>query len=84
MTKDVTVHHKMMVERVTVNLENTLEDPAEDRSSSPTNDGDTIFQIQIHELDYEFDRDPNNTSTKAFNIGRVEFVDVKATLEEQW
>ena len=43
-----------------------------------------IFQIQIHELDYEFDRDPNNTSTKAFNIGRVEFVDVKATLEEQW
>ena len=84
MAKDVSVENKVMIERVTVNLENTNEDPSEDRSSSPINDGDTIFKIQISELDYEFQRDPADTSTKAFNIERVEFVDVKATLEEQW
>ena len=74
----------MMLERLNINLENVNDEPTEDGSSSPTNDHDTIFQVQMFELDYQFQRDPANICSKSANIERMEFVDVKATLEEQW
>ena len=86
LSKDLSVHNKVMIDKVTVNLDNfNEEESGEDcRSSSPSNDSDTIFKIQLCDLDYLFQKDPTGTSTKSFSVEKMEFVDVKAELEEQW
>ena len=75
-----------MVDRITVNLDHFNEDQTDEdcRSSSPSNDTDTIFKIQFFHLDYLFQKDAAGTSTKSFTVEKMEFVDVKAELEEQW
>ena len=86
LSKDVSVENQVMIERVTVNLDNFNQDQSEEdcRSSSPSTDTDTIFKLQLFDLNYLFQKDPAGTSTKSFSIEKMEFVDVKAELEEQW
>ena len=86
LSKDVSVENQVMIDRVTVNLDHFNEDQSDEdcRSSSPSNDTDTIFKLQLFDLDYLFQKDPAGTSTKSFSIEKMEFVDVKAELEEQW
>ena len=86
LSKDVSVENKVMIERITVNLDNFNEEETDEdcRSSSPSNESDTIFRIQLCDLDYLFQKDPAGTSTKSFSVEKMEFVDVKAELEEQW
>ena len=86
LSTDVTVQNQVMVDRITVNLDHFNEDQTDEdcRSSSPSNDTDTIFKIQFFHLDYLFQKDAAGTSTKSFTVEKMEFVDVKAELEEQW
>ena len=86
LSKDVSVENQVMIERITVNLDNFNEDQSDEdyRSSSPSNETDTIFRLQLFDLDYLSQKDPAGTSTKSFSVEKMEFVDVKAELEEQW
>ena len=86
LAKDVSVKNQVMIDRITVNLDHFNEDQADEdcRSSSPSSDNDTIFKIQLFDLDYLFQKDPTGASTKCFSVGKLEFVDVRAELEEQW
>ena len=87
LSTDVSVQKQVMIDRITLNLDHFNEDQSDDedcRSSSPSNDADTIFQIQLFDLDYLYKKDPAGTSTKSFSVEKMEFVDVKADLEQQW
>ena len=86
LSKDVSVENQVMIDRITVNLDNFNEDQTEEdcRSSSPSTETDTIFRLQLFDLNYLFQKDPAGTSTKSFSVEKLEFVDVKAELEEQW
>ena len=87
LSTDVSRQKQVMIDRITLNLDHFNEDQSDDedcRSSSPSNDADTIFQIQLFDLDYLYQKDPAGTSTKSFSVEKMEFVDVKADLEQQW